>query len=120
MSVGLSTLYLDVIARIGEAPARHDRQDKRPAVLTLLHWSERRHSLRVPFRRRPKGPAGGQFSAEDRPDDPPLSEDDLLRQATGSAADPEVDAAEEAEPEAPEGEDEIRLLQDHFRGRAAR
>ena len=26
-----------------------------------------------------------QFSPEDRPDDPPLSEDDLLRQVTGGA-----------------------------------
>ena len=70
----------------------------------------------MPIRsRRPKGPAGGQFSPEDRPDDPPLSEDDLLRQATGiaGAADPEGDATEEAE--VSEDEDEIRLLREHFR-----
>ena len=71
----------------------------------------------MPLRRRPKGPAGGQFSPEDRPDDPPLAEDDLLMQVTEatSVSDPEEDAAEEAE--ASEGDDEIKLLQEHFRGR---
>ena len=77
----------------------------------------RRHSLYVPLRRRPKGPAGGQFSPEDRPDDPPLSEDDLLRQPTQatSAADLEGDATGEAE--VCEDENEIKRLQDHFRRR---
>ena len=57
------------------------------------------HSLYVPIRRRPKGPAGGQFSPEGRPDDPPVDTDELLRQATdtaGAAADPEDAAASEA------------------------
>ena len=69
----------------------------------------------MPLRRRPKGPAGGQFSPEDRPDDPPVEADDLLRQATDatSAADPDGEATEEAESEA--SEDEIKLLREHFK-----
>lgn len=81
----------------------------------------------MPLRRRPKGPAGGQFSPEDRPDDPPVEADDLLRQVTDHAAvsgdtdASEGDAAEdEAASEPSEDETEIRLLRDHFRGRAAR
>ena len=70
----------------------------------------------MPIRsRRPKGPAGGQFSPEDRPDDPPLSEDELLRQATSvaGAADPEGEAT--GEPEDSEDENEIKRLREHFR-----
>lgn len=96
----------------GEAEPGCDQKDG------LRRW--RRHSLYVPLRRRPRGPAGGQFSSEDRPDDPPLSEDDLLRQATGdtSADAREGGATGEAASEASEDEDEIRLLKDHFRGRS--
>lgn len=74
----------------------------------------------MPLRRRPKGPAGGQFSPEDRPDDPPVEADDRLRQATDaavsgdtSAADPEEEATGEAETEP--SEDEIKVLREHFR-----
>ena len=88
-------------------------EDERPAALNLLCWREQQHSLHMPLRRRPRGPAGGQFSSEDRPNDPPLSEDGLPRQAIGSAADPEDDAAREAET----SDDEFRLSQEHFRGR---
>ena len=58
---------------------------------------------------------GGQFSPEDRPDDPPVEADDLLKQATGdtSAADPDGEATAEAETEP--SEDEINLLREHFR-----
>ena len=80
-----------------------------------------RHSLCVPLRRRPKGPAGGQFSPEGRPDDPPVEADDLLRQATDaavsgdtSAADPDGEATGEAADPA-EDEDEITLLREHFK-----
>ena len=78
----------------------------------------------MPLRRRPKGPAGGQFSPEDRPDDPPVDADELLRQVTDHAAasgdtiaDPDGEAAEAAASET--SDDEIRLLRDHFRGRAS-
>ena len=69
----------------------------------------------MPLRRRPKGPAGGQFSPEDRPDDPPVEADDLLKQATddSSAADPDEEATTEAETEP--SEDEIKVLREHFR-----
>ena len=76
----------------------------------------------MPLRRRPKGPAGGQFSPEDRPDDPPVEADDLLKQATDhvaasgdtSAADPDGEATGEAA-DPTEDEDEITLLREHFR-----
>ena len=81
-----------------------------------------RHSFCVPLRRRPKGPAGGQFSPEDRADDPPVEADDLLHQATDhaavsddpSAADPEEDATKEAAEPANDG-NEITLLREHFK-----
>ena len=70
----------------------------------------------MPLRRRPKGPAGGQFSPEDRPDGPPVEADDLLKQATGdtSAADPDGEATKEAAEPAEDGT-EIRLLREHFK-----
>ena len=76
----------------------------------------------MPLRRRPKGPAGGQFSPEDRPDDPPVEADDLLGQATDpaavsgdtSAADPEGKATKEAAEPAEDGT-EITLLREHFK-----
>lgn len=60
---------------------------------------------------------------EDRPDDPPVEADDLLRQAMDSVA-LSADASAAApngteEDEASEDEDEIRLLRDHFRGTSA-
>ena len=69
----------------------------------------------MPLRRRPKGPAGGQSSPKDRPDDPPLSEDDLLRQVTdvAGAADPDREATTEVAES--EDEDEVKLLREHFR-----
>ena len=68
------------------------------------------------FRRRPKGPAGGQFSPEDRPDDPPVEADNLLKQATGdtSAADPDEEATPETAEPAEDGT-EITLLREHFK-----
>lgn len=67
------------------------------------------------MRRRPKGPAGGQFSPEDRPDDPPVDADELLRQATdaASAADPEDDTTGEAA-EPVEDENDMPLLRPHI------
>lgn len=76
----------------------------------------------MPFRRRPRGPAGGQFSPEDRPDDPPVDTDELLRQATdtASAADPEDDAPNEAA-EPAEDDNDMPLLRTRLprQGRAA-
>jgi len=68
------------------------------------------------MRRRPKGPAGGQFSPEDRPADPPVDADELLRQATdaASAAGPEDEATGEAA-EPAEDENDMPLLRPHIR-----